>query len=203
MFNSESDLIKFHIQKKEDILNKIENFKSLPEEEYFKEFLFCILTPQSNAKRCWEAVEEISKMKKFEEDKIKEILKKRTRFYKTKSIRIIEAKENWKKIKNKLSDKDYVELRGWLSKNVNGYGLKESSHFLRNIGKSGNKIAILDRHILKNLKSLRVIEEDKIKNNKHYLEIEKKFLNFAERIKIPVDELDMLFWSAETGEVFK
>jgi len=142
-------------------------------------------------------------MKKFEEDKIKEILKKRTRFYKTKSIRIIEAKENWKKIKNKLSDKDYVELRGWLSKNVNGYGLKESSHFLRNIGKSGNKIAILDRHILKNLKSLRVIEEDKIKNNKHYLEIEKKFLNFAERIKIPVDELDMLFWSAETGEVFK
>lgn len=203
MFTSEKDLIKFHSKAKADIQNRIKHFKALPEKEYINEFLFCLLTPQSNAKKCWEAIGEISKLQKFEENKITEILKTRTRFYKTKSARLIKAKNNWNVIKKQLSNKNYFELRSWLAENVNGYGLKESAHFLRNIGKSNNQIAILDRHILKNLKSLKVIEEDKIKSKKNYLEIEKKFLEFAEKIKIPVDELDLLFWSAETGEIFK
>ena len=84
-----------------------------------------------------------------------------------------------------------------MAKEVNGYGLKEASHFLRNIGKSNNKIAILDRHILRNLK------EDKIKNHKHYLEVEQKFLDYASSESIPPDELDLLWWSKENGEIFK
>ena len=203
MFKSKEKLIEFHNKTKADIQDRIKYFKSLSKKEYFNEFLFCLLTPQSNAKRCWEAVEEILKLKNFEENKITEILKNRTRFYKTKSARLIKAKNNWNVIKEQLSNKNYFELRNWLAENVNGYGLKESSHFLRNIGKSNNQIAILDRHILRNLKSLKVIEEEKIKNKKNYFEIERKFLNFAEKIKIPVDELDLLFWSAETGEIFK
>lgn len=203
MFKSQEELITFHNKAKADVQNRIKYFKSLPEKEYFKEFLFCLLTPQSNAKKCWEAVEEISKLQNFKENQIAEILKTRTRFYKTKSLRVIKGKQDWNKIKEKLSEENYFELRNWLAENINGYGLKESSHFLRNIGKSENQIAILDRHILRNLKSIGVIEEDKIKNKKHYFEIEKKFLNFAEKINIPVDELDLLFWSAETGEIFK
>jgi thermostable 8-oxoguanine DNA glycosylase len=35
------------------------------------------------------------------------------------------------------------------------------------------------------------------------LEIEKKFYDFSKKIKISMDELDLLFWSIETGEVFK
>ena len=54
-------------------------------------------------------------------------------------------------------------LRNFIAENVKGYGLKEASHFLRNIGKSDNQIAILDRHILRNLKALDIIEEEKIK----------------------------------------
>ena len=68
---------------------------------------------------------------------------------------------------------------------------------------SNNQIAILDRHILRNLKALNVIQEDKIKNKKHYFEIENAFLNFAIKINIPIDELDLLFWSKENGEIFK
>lgn len=203
MFISENDLINSHNKTRTEIKKRIKYFKTIPEEEYFNEFLFCLLTPQSNAKKCWEAVEEISKLPNFQEDKIVEILKTKTRFYKTKALRVIKGKQGWNKIKEKLKENSYFELRNWLAENVNGYGLKESSHFLRNIGKSNNQIAILDRHILRNLKSMKVIEEDKIKNKKHYFEIEERFINFAKKIKIPVDELDLLFWSAETGEIFK
>lgn len=51
---------------------------------------------------------------------------------------------------------------------------KEASHFLRNVG-FGEDIAILDRHILKNLVKLEVINElPKTLTPKLYLEIEEK-----------------------------
>jgi len=89
-----------------------------------------------------------------------------------------------------------------LVKNVKGLGLKESSHFLRNIGYRG--LAILDRHILKNLHKSNVINElPKTLTPKVYFEIEKKFKDFSREVSIDMDELDLLFWSMETGEVFK
>jgi len=96
-----------------------------------------------------------------------------------------------------LKNQNRLELRNQIAEKVKGIGLKEAGHFLRNIGKSNNEIAILDRHILRNL------QEDKIKSKKHYLEIEQKFLNLAKKLKIPIDELDLLFWSKENGEIFK
>jgi len=35
------------------------------------------------------------------------------------------------------------------------------------------------------------------------MEIESKMIRFAKKINIPVSHLDLLFWSKETGEVFK
>ena len=51
-----------------------------------------------------------------------------------------------------------VELRNELAKEVKGYGLKEASHFLRNIG-FGQKIAILDRHIMRVMDKLSILPE--------------------------------------------
>jgi N-glycosylase/DNA lyase len=82
-------------------------------------------------------------------------------------------------------------------------GYKEAGHFLRNIGKSDNKIAILDRHILRNLKELGVIKSEELKGKDSYFEVERKFIDFSDKIGIPIDELDLLFWSRENGEVFK
>ncbi len=200
MGESLSDLYK---EKRKEIKSRLDEFKNLKEGEYFKEFLFCLITPQSNAKKCWQAIQEISKLEKLNEENVQEILRTRTRFYNNKTSYIVEALESWEKIKTKLSNSDVIELRNWLAENVKGYGLKEASHFLRNIGKSKNEIAILDRHILRNLKILNVIENDKIKNKKEYFEIEKKFIDYSENIGIPIDELDLLFWSNETGEIFK
>lgn len=83
------------------------------------------------------------------------------------------------------------------SRHFKGLGWKASSQFLRNIGFSG--LAILDRHILKNLKELGVIEKIPTLTKKNYIEIEQKMKEFCERIRIPMDELDLLLWTEESG----
>jgi len=84
-----------------------------------------------------------------------------------------------------------------------GLNYKEASHFLRNIGK-GDELAILDRHILRNLKRYGVIEEiPNALTARKYLEIEEKMKWFSEKIDVPMAELDLLWWSEETGEIAK
>ena len=93
---------------------------------------------------------------------------------------------------------DTYKLRDWLVQNVKGIGYKEASHFLRNIG-LGENMAILDRHILKNLNLLGV---EKILSSlpKHrYFEIEKKMIKFASKINIPMSHLNLVLWYKDTG----
>jgi thermostable 8-oxoguanine DNA glycosylase len=40
-------------------------------------------------------------------------------------------------------------------------------------------------------------------NKNKYLELEQKFIKFSEDIKIPLVDLDLLFWAKQTGVVFK
>jgi N-glycosylase/DNA lyase len=125
------------------------------------------------------------------------------RFHRTKARHLLLVKEQFALIEGHLSNgSSSPELREWLAKNVKGLGWKESSHFLRNIGH--RDLAILDRHILKNLVRARVLRAlPKTLTPKRYLSIEKKFKKFSERIGIPMDELDLLFWSMETGKILK
>ncbi|PIN93315.1 DNA lyase [Candidatus Pacearchaeota archaeon CG10_big_fil_rev_8_21_14_0_10_31_24] len=197
-------LSKYEIKKKA-IEKHLNNFQNLSKEREFKEFIFCMLTPQSNAKKCWEAIEQISNLNKLNNLNIVNILKTKTRFHNNKTISILKAKDTWNQIYSNLKNQNKLETRNNLAKQVRGYGLKEASHFLRNIGQSNNEIAILDRHIIRNLAEIGIIkkEDSKIKNQKHYLELEQKFLKFSKEINIPIDHLDLLFWSQETGELFK
>jgi N-glycosylase/DNA lyase len=99
--------------------------------------------------------------------------------------------------------KSHLELREYLVKNVKGIGWKEASHFLRNIG-FGADIAILDRHIIRNLIKLGILEEyPKNLSEKNYREIEEKMRKLSKALDIPMDTLDHVFWAKETGEVFK
>ena len=82
-------------------------------------------------------------------------------------------------------------------------GLKEANHVLRNLG-FGENIAILDRHILRNLKALNVIEKiPKSITEKKYYEIEEKMREYSDFSKIKMDELDLVLWYKQTGEIFK
>ncbi|MDP3881662.1 MAG: DNA lyase [Nanoarchaeota archaeon] len=201
--NPEIEIINEYKIKKDLIKERLELFKQLPQDKYFQEFIFCILTPQSNAKKCWQAVEQLSILKEWDKERVSNIIKTKTRFHNNKTSYLLEASITWNNVKESLNKENKKEIRNFLAENVKGYGLKEAAHFLRNIGKSNNEIAILDRHILRNLKALNVIEDDKIKNKKHYFEIENRFIEFSKRINIPLDSLDLLFWSRENGEIFK
>ncbi len=195
-----------HKKKELIIKNRLNDFKSIKEDEYFYELCFCLLTPQTNAKMADRAIQQL-KARKFHENNFNPVLYlEGIRFLNNKSRYLLEAKEKLDLIKEKLKilKDDPIQLRLWLIENIKGMNYKESGHFIRNIGLSNNGISILDRHILKNLHKLNVISE--IPNpltKKQYLEIEQKFLNFSKEVNIPIDELDLLFWSMETGEVFK
>lgn len=95
------------------------------------------------------------------------------------------------------------DKREWIVKNIKGMSCKEAGHFLRNVG-FGDKIAILDRHILRNLQRLEVIEEiPKTLTPRIYLEIEEKLKDYCNEVGIPMDEMDLLLWYLEAGEIFK
>lgn len=181
------------------------------EERIFEEMCFCILTPQSSARQADKVIKQLKEHNLLERGtaKEKESYCKNVRFFRTKAKRLEEVQQKFPKnklkkilIENGLPNNP-VKTREFLLREVNGYGLKEASHFLRNIG-FGSEIAILDRHILKNLVKCGVINEvPKTLSKKNYLEIEEKMRVFCKLNKIPFDELDLIFWSNETGEVFK
>jgi len=85
---------------------------------------------------------------------------------------------------------------------VRGLAYKESSHFLRNIGYTG--YAILDKHVFGRLFEFGVTDTDKPPTTRtRYLEAEKRMKDFARRIRIDFDELDLLLWYTKTGEILK
>jgi N-glycosylase/DNA lyase len=186
-------------------------WKEGTEEEIFAELIFCLFTPQSKAVTCWAAVKTLADKNMIFDSTAEDIANtiSGVRFKHNKAKYVVEARdfftENEKiKIKEKLASfNDIYELRKWLIANVKGIAYKETGHFLRNIG-IGKDLAILDRHILRNLKVYRAIEEfPKNLNVKTYLEIEKKMQGFAKETGIPMSHLDMLFWCKNTGGIFK
>ena len=203
-FIKDMDLINSYNEKREVIKQRLSDFKKIAkDEDLFYELCFCILTPQSKAKLCWKAVEDLKKNDFLNKDiNPLNFLIGRTRFQNNKSKYLIQAKVKYKEIIENLRKLNAYEMREWLIENINGISYKESAHFLRNIGK--RDLAILDRHILKNLYEHKVIEEiPKTLSKKKYLEIENKFKEFSNKLNIPMDELDLLFWSKEEGSVFK
>lgn len=210
------ELLKHYKIKKDEINKRLEEFQSIrkkTDEEIFAELAFCIFTPQSKATTCWNAVQSLVKnglLFNGDENQIKPFLNA-VRFHENKSRYLVEVRkkltENGKiQLKDKIQEfeNDPFTLREWLLENIKGMGLKETSHFTRNIGLSKSQLAILDVHIVKNLKELGVIDDiPKSLTKKRYLEIENKMKEFAKEIGITLDELDLLLWSKETGFVFK
>lgn len=207
-------LIAAYNTKRKEIKERLEEFKDIlnqSDERVFAELAFCICTPQSKATNAWNAISTLIKngsLYNGNENDIRAALNS-VRFADNKAKYIIEARnffiKNGKmRIKERINSfENVLELREWLARDIKGLGYKEASHFLRNIG-LGESLSILDRHILKNLEELEVISSvPKTLTKKRYLEIESKMREFSNKIKIPLAELDLLFWSEETGIIFK
>lgn len=180
--------------------------------ELYKELIFCLLTPQSNAERCWLAVEKLERKNLLfcnDPIKIAECLRGYTRFHHTKAKNILKNNEVLF-INNKICIRDQLnksvdlhEKREWLVQNIKGMGYKEASHYLRNIG-LGEELAILDRHILKKLVEFEVIGSIPTSiSKKVYFQIEIQMKTFSHQIGIPISHIDFAFWYMQKKFIFK
>lgn len=201
--------------KKREICLRLEEFKGIwdkgTNKELFAELVYCIITPMARGNMCCTAVDTMVRTGVLftgTRDQIKARLIG-ARFINKKSAYIVEAREKFlrddsvflRSILGTIDDDQ--EAREWLIENVKGIGYKEASHFLRNIGFT-HDLAILDRHILRNLHSLGVIEGiPETLSRRRYLDIEKGMREFSPSVQIPMGHLDLLLWCKETGEILK
>lgn len=207
------ELKEHYAVKKTLIKKRLRQFSKVWEgtdKDIFIELCFCICTPQSRAVFCDRAVKELASsggLFKGNKLRLRKGLKG-VRFPNNKAGYIKEARERFCseagcRIKEYIDTSDLITTRNWLVKNVKGLGYKEASHFLRNIGQ-GSELAILDVHIMRNLKEFGLIKEvPPVLSRKRYHEIEQKVSELSEITGIPMAELDLALWSKETGEVFK
>jgi N-glycosylase/DNA lyase len=206
-YHNIEELRQAFVEQRGIILARLHEFAATKPEDYYYELAYCLLTPQSSASHAAAVVVQL-RAANFQNRSIEPtaFLCRKShyiRFHNTKARRLLEAKDHFPHIAAALANGGTSsELREWLVRHVKGLGWKEASHFLRNIGH--RRLAILDRHILKNLKHYGVVRSiPKSLTPRRYLAIEAKFAAFATDVGISMDELDLLFWSKETGIVLK
>lgn len=202
-------------ERREDIRARIAEFeeiwKSGTDERLWEEMVFCFFTGGCSAKmglRSVEAVRSILLTGTHEE--LMNALIGRHRYPRARAGYIVASRDflqehcNLELRKKLESFADPLERRDWLvkEKRIKGLGYKEASHYLRNIGLKG--YAILDKHILRSLAELKIIDDPKPPNTRlKYLTIEQKLQNLSKLTKIDFDELDLVLWSMKTGEILK
>lgn len=203
-----NDLRRLHAERREAIAERLSEFNRIPPSKYFYEIAYCLLTPQTSAENAGQVIEHLERVSfHLNEVDPEPFLSHRAtyiRFHRTKANHLLRLKEEFPSIARALAaSSSAFELREWLVKNVQGLGYKEATHFLRNVGRNEG-LAILDRHILRNLQRFGAVRSvPKSLSRKKYLTVERAFIRFSERIGIPLDELDLLFWSMETGVIRK
>jgi N-glycosylase/DNA lyase len=189
------------------ILSKITTFKKMQKKSsfvLFQELCYCILTANFNAKRAIEIQEKIKDgFNTFSEEQLAKKLKELGhRFPNNRAKYIVDSRQFQKDLKKiLLSFNNTIERREWLVKNIKGFGYKEASHFLRNIGFLD--VAIIDFHIVDILVDYNVIKKPKTMTKKEYLLIENKLKKIAKEVKLSLGELDLYLWFSETKTIYK
>ena len=208
------EIKEIHVSIKDQIESRLKEFSRIwkkgSDRDLFIELAFCIFTPQSGARVCWRAVSSLLEKNLLFNGSYEEIRNEINivRFRNNKAGYLIEAREKFVKgaecLRSCLDNQPSVfEKREWIVKNVKGIGYKEASHYLRNVG-LGKDIAILDRHILRNMNHLGLIKNIPASISPIlYREIELKLEKFAGKINIPLSHLDFVLWYKETDDIFK
>lgn len=197
------DIEKLKKSKVKRIIDKrMKEFENVEKSKIFSEICFCILTANSSAERCIHVQKHAEDC--FEnlpqEELAKKLKKHGARFHNKRAGYIVEAREKIKKL-NSVLKKNSKKAREWLVENIKGYGMKEASHFLRNVG--FKDIAIIDFHIIDLLVKHDLIKKPKTLTKKKYLEIEKLLKKISDRTNLNLAELDLYLWYMETGKILK
>ena len=193
--------------KMKSVVNQqLKEFKELGQKsnkEIFKELCFCLMTAGFQAERSIKIQQEIgNKVCSMSEIELARSLRKLGhRFPNARATYIREAQQHMKSLKQTIGKGDEQEVRKWLVENVKGLGMKEASHFLRNIGYEN--LAIIDFHIIDLLVKHGIIENPKTLTQVRYKEIEQILKNLGKKAKMNMAELDLYLWYMETGKVLK
>jgi len=101
-------------------------------------------------------------------------------------------------LKNSNSEQ---EARDFLAKNVQGIGLKEASHFLRNIGYSSS-LAIIDSPIISFLIEVEAIPHERIKavTSEMYIRLERILQDMCQSLGLNLSIFDMAIWHYMRGK---
>ncbi len=185
-------------------LAEFASFKNKSNDEWFSELCFCILAANAKQKTSEAIQSQISAegFKTLSQETLADLIKiNKHRFHNTKAKYILRARKFADNLKTNLLDKTEQVAREWLVQNIDGIGMKEASHFLRNTG--GQNLAILDRHIINILAEHQIISKPKTLTPLKYKDIEIIFTNIASTLRIAPAKLDLMLWYIKTGEVAK
>lgn len=215
--NREIELLKASYRlKRREIRERMADFAAIRRDgndaRLFEELVYCIFTAGASARMGEVSVERVRRLlRRGSHEQLMEALVGAHRFPRARSGYIVTTRSWLRKdcgmrLHEKLASfgRDREARRDYFARTpgIKGIGYKEGSHYLRNIGYRG--YAILDKHILRSLHELRVIDQPNPPTTRtKYLAIEARMKGFAEDIGIDFDELDLLFWSNKTGVILK
>ena len=179
--------------------------------EIWEEMVFCFFTGGCSARMGLRSIEAVRPhLLDGEWETLRDALSGVHRYPNARSRYVVESRRFLDesigfRIKAKLESFDgHLERRDWLvrEKGIKGLGYKEASHFLRNIGYKG--YAILDKHVLRCLAELKIIDDPKPPNTRSkYLSVESELKTLTEAVGIDFDEMDLVLCSMKTGEILK
>jgi N-glycosylase/DNA lyase len=208
-------ILEAHRARRAEIRARLEEFaevwRGATDARLWEELVFCIFTAGASARmglRSVEAVRELLAGGTHEE--LAGALQSKHRYPVARSGYIVVTREDLEgdcrmRLRERLEGfTDPLERRDWLARErgIKGLGYKESSHFLRNVGLRG--YAILDKHILRCLAEIGVIESPQPPSTRaRYLATEERLRSFARDVGVDFDELDLVLWSMKTGEILK
>jgi N-glycosylase/DNA lyase len=167
-------------------------------ERKFSELVFCTLTANASAEMGLRCQEHLRNIDNYSMENLREkLIECKYRFRNTRA-KYIEHNHKKMFLLNDFLEKE--NRRELLIENYMGIGMKEASHFLRNIGYF--QYSILDKHIQRFLSNY-YNENIRIKNKKDYYNVEKRFIMLSEEYNFPPGIMDLIIWYIMTGKIIK
>ncbi|MCQ4342046.1 MAG: N-glycosylase/DNA lyase [Sulfolobaceae archaeon] len=190
------------------VLERVEEFKLnniADEDVWFRELVLCVLTANSSFVSAYKVLGYV--MEEFDKGtySFEQVLKERGyRFYELKAKYLKNLVKYRGRIKSwikPLADRSQALAREVLANEIYGIGMKEASHFLRNVGYFD--LAIVDKHVMRFSINSGLVGPFKTLTRSRYLEIERKLKELAHQLSMSVGILDLFIWHIETGTVLK
>jgi len=176
------------------------------DDRWFEELVFCLLTANYSARgaiACIEALNEGDAIGGGNLEQLRTCLEHKHRFPNKRAEFILEARKHKGDLKRIITSQPSSRAsRDWLVENIKGLGMKEASHFLRNVGYLD--LAIIDKHILTHMEEQGIIgERPKTLTRRRYLEYEEILIRVAGMLGMSLGMMDLYLWAKKSGEVIK